>query len=153
MSTLRTGRRWPPLSLLCLFFLVALLFGSYRSCQEAVRDTYAGRLLPRTPPPGGSGVAVMGSMQLSQAPRYVQRVAEHLRRIRHWHPLQGYRGGRVYRNFNGRLPAGRTYYEYDVHPLRPGVSRGAERLIVDESKELFFYTRDHYSTFTELLVP
>jgi guanyl-specific ribonuclease Sa len=138
--------------------LLVLLSIGYRSCREAGVLPFADRLpaglAPRgpesNPPPGLIGIA---SLQLSQAPRHVQRVVHHLRNVRHWRPLRGFKGGRRFRNLEGTLPRGRSYFEYDVHALRPGVSRGAERLVVDESKQFFYYTRDHYTTFTQLRLP
>ena len=150
MSTVRTGRHWPPLPLLLGFTLFVILFGGYRSCQETTTAALTERLTPRLPESGGSGAAGVATLALKDAPRHVQRVVDHLRTVRHWRPLRGFKGGRVFRNLEGQLPRGRTYYEYDVHALRPGVSRGAERLVVDESKQLFYYTRDHYSSFVRI---
>jgi guanyl-specific ribonuclease Sa len=109
--------------------------------------------VPRGPEAGGPGVAGIATLALKDAPRHVQRVVRHLRNVRHWQPPRGFKGGRRFRNYEGTLPRGRTYYEYDVHALRPGGSRGAERLVVDESKQLFYYTRDHYRTFTQIRLP
>lgn len=111
------------------------------------------RLAPRLPESGRPGLVGIAGVPMSQAPPYVQRVIQHLRHVRHWQPLRGFKGGRLFRNLEGKLPRGRTYYEFDVHPLQPGVSRGAERLVVDESKQLFYYTRDHYTNFTQILLP
>ena len=154
MNTLRIGGRVGlPLSWLLGFALIAFLFGSYRSCRETAATHLTGRLAPRLPESGGAGAIGGATLALKESPRHVQRVIQHLRTIRHWHPPRGFKGGRPFRNLEGKLPRGRTYYEFDVHPLRPGVSRGAERLVVDESKQLFYYTRDHYSTFTQIRLP
>jgi ribonuclease T1 len=66
-------------------------------------------------------------------------------------PPPGYVGGRVFKNAEGRLPAGGRYREYDVDPA-PGVGgrRNAERLVVDESTGKAWYTDDHYGSFTEI---
>jgi guanyl-specific ribonuclease Sa len=153
MSTIRTGRLWPPLPLLLGFVFLAIIFGEYRACQQTTTAVFTEHLTPRLPESGGSGAAGIATLALKDAPRHVQRVVHHLRSIRHWRPLRGYKGGRAFRNLEGQLPAGRRYFEYDVHALRPGVSRGAERLVVDESKTLFYYTRDHYSTFRQIRLP
>ena len=154
MSTVRSGGRlWPPLPLLLGFVLLAMLATGYRSCQESVSGAFTTGLTPRLPEPGKPGLVGIASLHLSQAPPHVQRVVDHLRTIRHWQPLRGFKGGRVFSNMRETLPRGRRYFEYDVHPLRPNVSRGAERLVVDESKTLFYYTRDHYTTFTQIRLP
>ncbi len=72
------------------------------------------------------------------------------RSAKHFNPPKGYKGGRVFRNREGILPKGKTYYEFDVYPNRPDVSRGAERLVVDQKKSVFYYTKDHYDTFVKI---
>ena len=53
----------------------------------------------------------------------------------HGEAPDGFEGGRTFGNFEKRLPQsddkGRKikYREWDVNPLRPGVNRGAERLV------------------------
>ncbi|MBX7105011.1 MAG: dienelactone hydrolase family protein [Gemmataceae bacterium] len=67
----------------------------------------------------------------------------------------GYEGGRNFGNFERRLPAndrnGRRlrYREWDVNPLRPGVNRGAERLVTGSDGSAY-YTSDHYETFKKI---
>lgn len=147
MSLSKSASAYPPVSALLLLCL--LLFAGYRACHPGA----AARIdLPAAPQPQ-PGTGIVGTIGLSQAPRHVQRVVHHLRQVRHWQPLRGYKGGRSFQNYEGTLPRQRVYYEYDVHPLRPNVGRGAERLVVDESKTLFYYTRDHYTTFTQILLP
>lgn len=69
--------------------------------------------------------------------------------------MQGYEGGRTFGNFERRLPqtdsSGRRirYREWDVNPLRPGVNRGAERLVTGSDGSAH-YTDDHYSTFKKI---
>ena len=41
------------------------------------------------------------------------------------------------------------YREWDVNPLRPGVNRGAERLVTG-SDGTAYYTDDHYATFKKI---
>jgi dienelactone hydrolase/guanyl-specific ribonuclease Sa len=70
-------------------------------------------------------------------------------------PMPGYEGGRNFGNFERRLPqtdrSGKRirYREWDVNPLRPGVNRGAERLITGSDGSAH-YTLDHYDTFKKI---
>ena len=135
---------------LLLLLLTFLLFTGYRSCVRTSGLHTTGSIWPRPapqPPSGGSGIA---TLPLSQAPRHVRRVIDHLKQVKHLRPPRGFQGGRLFRNREGMLPKGRTWYEFDVHPLQPGVSRGGERLVVDRSKQFFYYTRDHYRTFVRV---
>jgi len=61
-------------------------------------------------------------------------------------------GGDRFGNREGLLPeeTGRTYTECDIN-TRGADSRGAERLIFSNDG-LYFYTSDHYASFTELTV-
>ena len=61
-------------------------------------------------------------------------------------------GGDRFGNREGLLPekTGRTYTECDINTLGAD-SRGAERLIFSNDG-LYFYTSDHYASFTELTV-
>ena len=61
---------------------------------------------------------------------------------------EGYVGGRVFENREGRLPADGDYREFDVDPHNG--QRNAERLIVEWKTKKAWYTGDHYQTFTEL---
>lgn len=69
--------------------------------------------------------------------------------------MPGYEGGRTFGNFEKRLPQndaqGRRlkYREWDVNPLRPGVNRGAERLVTGSDGSAY-YTDDHYETFKKI---
>lgn len=58
-------------------------------------------------------------------------------------------GGDRFGNYERILPSkkGRTWYECDVNYR--GKKRGAERLLYS-SDGLYFYTNDHYNTFTQL---
>jgi ribonuclease T1 len=64
-------------------------------------------------------------------------------------PPAGYVGGRAFHNRERQLPRGR-YREYDVHPRVPGLNRGPERLVVDQTTGRAYYTGDHYRTFVRL---
>jgi ribonuclease T1 len=137
-------------SLLLLLFPL-LLFTTYRTCTNATPANGTSNppknVVPKRPGGGGGGVAILS---LRQAPKHVRRMIEHLKSAPNHQPPQGFKGGRVFRNREGTLPRGKTYYEYDVHPIRPGASRGAERLVVDQQKRNFYYTTDHYRTFTQI---
>lgn len=61
---------------------------------------------------------------------------------------QGYVGGTVFQNREGRLPQGVAYKEYDVNPKVRGQNRGAERIIIG-ADGVRYYTGDHYRTFTK----
>lgn len=57
-----------------------------------------------------------------------------------------YAGGEYY-NDDYQLPAGDTYYEYDVYPRSCGAHRDAVRIVVDFSTGEVWYSPDHYSDF------
>ena len=63
-------------------------------------------------------------------------------------PPDGYVGGRVFQNREGRLPSDGDYREFDVDPHRGG--RNAERIIVEWNTKKAWYTGDHYQTFIPL---
>lgn len=62
-------------------------------------------------------------------------------------------GGDRFGNYEEILPTkkGRQYYEADID-TDGAKSRGAKRLIFNTDDDLYFYTDDHYETFTELTV-
>ena len=67
---------------------------------------------------------------------------------------KGYKGGRTFKNIpknpgDQKLPEGHTYREYDVNPYKPGVNRGAERIVIGDDGSVW-YTNDHYHTFIPL---
>jgi guanyl-specific ribonuclease Sa len=85
-----------------------------------------------------------------------ERVLKVLRYVdEHKEAPPGYEGGRTFGNFENRLRQtdGRgqriRYREWDVHPRRPGVNRGAERLVTG-SEGSAYYTDDHYRSFTKI---
>ena len=61
---------------------------------------------------------------------------------------EGYVGGRVFQNREGRLPTDGDYREFDVDPHHGG--RNAERIIVEWNTKHAWYTADHYQTFIPL---
>jgi len=99
-----------------------------------------------SPPPGSSPAAV-GSP--AAEPGVPQKAFDVLRIVRTTgEPPDGYVGGRVFENREGRLPADGDYREFDVDPHNG--QRNAERLIVEWKTKKAWYTGDHYQTFTEL---
>jgi guanyl-specific ribonuclease Sa len=56
-------------------------------------------------------------------------------------------GGRTFHNREKRLPKLKndTYREWDVHPKKPNLNRGAERLVTSNTSS--YYTKDHYNSF------
>lgn len=58
-------------------------------------------------------------------------------------------GGDVFKNREGILPGGHTYYECDIDTLGSYSGRGAKR-IVFSTDGLIYYTDDHYESFTLL---
>ena len=57
-------------------------------------------------------------------------------------------GGDRFGNYEGLLPANRSYHECDINTLG-AKSRGAERIVYSDDG-LIYYTADHYNTFTLL---
>ncbi|MEL7160535.1 MAG: ribonuclease domain-containing protein [Bacteroidota bacterium] len=138
---------------LCL--LTLLFLTSLRTCDRAHTSQLPAvkTTVPAPKPPLGNIDPTIPVLAFAQARPQVQRVVQYLRQITHWKPLKGFKGGRTFRNLEGRLPQGPAYREYDVHPLVPGVGRGAERIVVDATRRNFYYTTDHYNTFTQILLP
>ena len=60
-----------------------------------------------------------------------------------------YAGGQYY-NFDGQLPSGDTFYEYDVYSRNCGDHRDAYRIVVDFNTGVVWYSPDHYSDFYQL---
>jgi len=90
------------------------------------------------------------SSEISVAPESVpQKALQVLQIVRETGlPPEGYVGGRVFQNREGRLPADGDYREFDVDPHRGG--RNAERIIVEWNSKQAWYTNDHYQTFVPL---
>jgi len=103
---------------------------------------------PRSAPP-----APIPPAANRNAPEKFLKVLDHV--DKNGQPMQGYEGGRNFGNFERRLPqtdrSGKRirYREWDVNPLRPGVNRGAERLITGSDGSAN-YTVDHYDTFKKI---
>jgi ribonuclease T1 len=102
---------------------------------------------PAAPPPADE-------MKLPEGvPAKVGKVLAHI--DKHGKAPEGYQGGRSFLNIEKLLPEkdanGKRirYREWDVNPLRPGVNRGAERLVTG-SDDSAYYTDDHYRSFTRI---
>lgn len=73
----------------------------------------------------------------------------------HGKALAGYEGGRTFLNAEKHLPRKDAddkpikYREWDVNPHRPGVNRGAERLVTGSDGSAY-YTNDHYRSFKKI---
>jgi ribonuclease len=72
---------------------------------------------------------------------------------RGWYSWPGglcdYAGGRYY-NYEGELPSGDIYYEYDVYPRSCGASRDAYRIVVDSYTGRVWFSPNHYTDFYQL---
>ncbi|MGW4247878.1 ribonuclease domain-containing protein [Nocardia sp. NPDC004722] len=68
-----------------------------------------------------------------------------------WPPSDcpGTKGGTVWQNRGGQLPAGVNYREWDVNCKVPGHSRDAQRIVTGDDGSAW-YTDDHYATFTRM---
>ena len=60
-----------------------------------------------------------------------------------------YAGGEYY-DYDGQLPSGDTFYEYDVFPRACGNHRDAYRIVVDFTTGAVWYSPDHYSDLSQL---
>lgn len=152
MNTLELSNR-PGLAVGLWALFLVLLMVTGRTCSKAVMPNstpVTSGITPSTnpPPTGGSDI---GTLLLSQAPQNVRKMINHLKRVHHLNPPKGFKGGKAFRNRDGKLPKHRKYREYDVHPTVGGQSRGAERLVIDEKKTVFYYTKDHYNTFIKII--
>ena len=98
--------------------------------------------------PGGADVAAGKSTTQKKVPQQAVSVLNEVKAT--GHAPQGFVGGRRFQNREARLPSAGNYREYDVSPGRSGVSRGAQRIVVDHDSGRAWYTSDHYKTFTEI---
>ena len=136
------------LILTTLFLLFAI-----HTCQEASSRISSNATNTTSPIPNqpDNGNIDISHLLLSQAPRHVRKMVGYLKNISHFGPPKGYKGGKIFRNREGKLPRDKKYREYDVHPFTQNQSRGAERLVIDEQKTVFYYTKDHYDTFVKVI--
>lgn len=72
---------------------------------------------------------------------------------RGWYSWSGsqynFAGGQFY-NREGQLPAGATYFEYDVYPRAYGAARDAYRIVVNRSTGVTWFSPNHYTDFYRL---
>lgn len=64
-------------------------------------------------------------------------------------PPQGHKGGRIFKNHDSKLPKGTIYREYDVNPMKGGLTRDKERVVIGEDGSAY-YTWDHYNNFIRI---
>lgn len=120
-----------------------------RRSAEAVRAFFAEMF----PPTKSAPVAKTAPAAPSGVPEKAIRVLKYV--DEHGEAMDGYEGGRTFGNFEKRLPQtdrdGKRikYREWDVNPLRPGVNRGAERMVTGSDGSAY-YTADHYETFKKI---
>jgi ribonuclease T1 len=99
----------------------------------------------------GTSTAVAGSSASIEERKFPDKVLKTLETIRRTgRPPEGYQGGTHFGNFERLLPANGSYLEYDVDPKRPGVSRNAERIVIDRNSGRAWYTADHYKSFVPI---
>jgi len=60
-----------------------------------------------------------------------------------------YAGGTYY-NYDGQLPNGDSFQEFDTNPRACGAHRDAARIVVDDNTGVVWYSPDHYSDFYQL---
>lgn len=89
----------------------------------------------------------------SDIPSKVFEAIEHIKKYDK--APDGYVGGRQFMNYEKLLPQVDNkgnkikYREWDVNPKVEGQNRGKERL-VSSNDGVFYYTNDHYQSFTEV---
>lgn len=131
--------------LLCLLALLGPAYAGL-ACGRA----------PLPPQPGRPVVAGTAAPADKAIPAEAWRVLAYIR-VHHEAPA-GYEGGRRFGNYEGVLPktdaGGRRlqYQEWDIHPHREHVNRGAERLVTGSDGRAWF-TGDHYGHFVEMRSP
>jgi hypothetical protein len=59
--------------------------------------------------------------------------------------------GGQFRNLDGQLPRGDTFWEYDVYPRNRGAHRDAYRIVLDENTGWTWYSPDHYANFYRIV--
>jgi ribonuclease T1 len=89
----------------------------------------------------------------SNVPQNVNYVLQYVKQ--NGHAPDGYVGGRVFGNYEHRLPESAadgsriSYQEWDVNPKVQGRNRGTDRLITG-SDGRSWYTNDHYNSFVQV---
>lgn len=104
-------------------------------------------------PPPPPATPVQAQVAVDPVPTHARETLAYIRK--HGYAPPGFLGGRVFGNYEGRLPrydARRKrieYREWDVHPRAEGRTRGTERLVTGHDGRAW-YTPDHYRTFLEV---
>lgn len=94
-------------------------------------------------------------LQSKEIPVYVYEVYDYIKQ--NGKAPSGYVGGRTFFNREKKLPLidrdrqKIRYREWDVHPKKEGINRGAERLVTG-SDQSAYYTHDHYNSFISLTI-
>ena len=123
-----------------------------RRTADAIR-LFLAECFPPPKAPVAKPVAKAPAPKPAGVPARVLKVLEYVEE--HEEAMTGYEGGRTFGNFERRLPIATDkgqrlkYREWDVNPLRPGVNRGAERLVTGSDGSAY-YTADHYATFQKI---
>ncbi|MGY0235583.1 ribonuclease domain-containing protein [Longispora urticae] len=107
---------------------------------------------------GASPGAVVGSCTISgcAAARDAYQGWKNLNfpKTRTWYQWTGgkwnFAGGQ-FRNSEGQLPAGHTFWEYDVVPRDKGAARDAKRIVLDATTGVTWYSPDHYANFHRIV--
>ena len=143
------------LPLLCLLAALLLTLLTHRACSATgpaalppVTTTVPAPAPPKAPPPAVD--PLLPAVLLTNCPQRVRDMVVHLRSIPGWASRPGVRGGRIFNNYERILPQAARYREYD---LVPGLPRNAERIVVSLDKGNFYWTQDHYQTFTPIILP
>ncbi len=97
--------------------------------------------------PRSNNTQVTNNVPKGTIPQYALDVYDYV--IKNKKAMDGYVGGREFKNREGQLPMGDAYQEWDVKPKVQGQNRGAERLVTS-AKGDGYYTSDHYKTFTKI---
>jgi ribonuclease T1 len=94
-----------------------------------------------------------GSSAKPEIPQKVYTVLQYV--TTHHKPMEGYVGGKEFKNREKRLPEMTTenktidYQEWDVNPKIFGQNRGVERLITGNDNSAWF-TANHYQSFIKI---
>lgn len=114
--------------------------------ESAVRDDVAPQRRTETPKRDEIELPAGVPAKVGKVLKYVDE---------HGKALAGYEGGRNFLNAEKHLPRQDAddkpikYREWDVNPHRPGVNRGAERLVTGSDGSAY-YSNDHYRSFKKI---
>ena len=124
----------------------AVLLGLLASCQPVAEAGKTGQTAPVASGAGMSG-AERSDISLAELP---PEARETLRAIRQGGPYAFDRDGVVFGNYERRLPKRPRGYYHEYTVKTPGVrTRGARRIISGAHGE-YYYSADHYQTFTSI---